>query len=74
MLGVWYPKDYIVASIDAAQGPAAVEALLAAGFGGNAVHLHDGARVSRSVAAIHEQRTPLRRAGATGDKTITDLS
>ena len=41
MLGVWYPKDYVVAALDAADGQPAVDDLLAAGFGSNAVHLHD---------------------------------
>ena len=72
MLGVWYPKDYIVASIGAAEGPAAVKALLEAGFGSNAVHLHDSARVCQNLAAIYEQRTPLQRAGAKLGRAVTD--
>jgi hypothetical protein len=72
MLGVWYPKDYIVAAIDPAEGPAVVEALLAAGFGRNAVHLHNSARVCQTGAAIYEQRTPLQRAGAAISRAITD--
>jgi hypothetical protein len=72
MLGVWYPKDYIVASITAAEGPAAVKALLEAGFGSNGVHLHDSARVCQNLAAIYEQRTPLQRAGATLGRAVTD--
>jgi hypothetical protein len=72
MLGVWYPKDYIVASIDAAEGPAAVKALLEAGFGSNAVHLHDSARVCQNLAAIYGQRTPLQRAGAALGRAVTD--
>jgi hypothetical protein len=72
MLGVWYPKDYIVASIDASEGPAAVKALLEAGFGSNAVHLHDSARVCQNLGAIYEQRTPLQRAGATLGRAVTD--
>lgn len=72
MLGVWYPKDYIVAAIDATEGPAAVEALLSAGFGRNAVHLHDSARVCQTGAAIYEQRTPLERAGAAFSRAVTD--
>lgn len=72
MLGVWYPKDYIVASMDAAEGSAAVKALLEAGFGSNAVHLHGSARVCQNLAAIYEQRTPLQRAGATLGRAVTD--
>jgi hypothetical protein len=72
MLGVWYPKDYIVAAIDAADGSAAVEALLAAGFGSNAIHLHDSARVSQNTAAIYEQRTPLQRTAASFTRAVTD--
>ena len=45
MLGVWYPRDYIVAAIDAVEGAAAVDELLAAGFGSNSIHLHESALV-----------------------------
>jgi hypothetical protein len=72
MLGVWYPKNYIVAAIDPADGAAAVKALLSAGFGSNTVHLDDGARVRQIRAAIREQRTPLQRAAATVSRTLTD--
>jgi hypothetical protein len=72
MLGVWYPRNYIVAAIDPADGAAAVKALLSAGFGGNAVHLHDGARIGQIRAAIYEQRTPLQRAGADVSRALTD--
>ncbi len=71
-LGVWYPKDYIVAAIDAAKGPAAVEALLAAGFGSNSVRLVDGPGVGQIRQAIYKQRTPLQRAAATISRTLTD--
>jgi hypothetical protein len=57
---------------DAAEGPAAAEALLSAGFGSNAVHLHDSARVCQTGAAIYEQRTPLQRAGAAFSGAVTD--
>jgi hypothetical protein len=72
MLGVWYPKDYIVAAIDAADGAAAVEELLAAGFGTNAVHLHDSARVLQNAATIYGQRSALQRAGAALTGAVTD--
>lgn len=72
MLGVWYPKDYVVAAVDASNGGAAVEDLLAAGFGGNAIHLHDSARVLQNVATISDQRTPLQRAGAAVSGSLTD--
>jgi hypothetical protein len=72
MLGVWYPKDYVVAAIEAAEGQQAVEALLAAGFGSNAIHLHDSARVCQDTAAIYQQRTPLQRAGATFTRAMMD--
>jgi hypothetical protein len=72
MLGVWYPKDYIVAALDAKQGPAVVEALLSAGFGRNSVFLGDSARVCQIGASIYEQRTPLQRAGATFSRAVTD--
>ncbi len=72
MLGVWYPKDYIVAAIDPANGAAAVEALLAAGFGTNAVHLHDSARVLQNAATIYDQRSRLQRAGAAVTGAVTD--
>ena len=72
MLGVWYPRDYLVAAIDPEKGKAAVEALKAAGFGDNAINLHDGARVCRNVEAIYAQRTPLERAKASIAKALTD--
>ena len=56
----------------AAEGSAAVEALLAAGFGSNSVHLHNSAQVSQIGAAIYERRTPLQRAGAAFTGAITD--
>jgi len=72
MLGVWYPKDYIVAAIDPAHGEAAVADLLAAGFGANAIHLHDSAHVLQNAATIYDQRSPLQRAGAASTGAITD--
>jgi hypothetical protein len=72
MLGVWYPKDYLVAALDAAPAEAAVEDLLAAGFGANAIHLHDSARVLRNTATIHQQRSALQRAGAALTGAVTD--
>lgn len=72
MLGVWYPKDYVVAALDAADGEAAVEELLAAGFGGNAIHLHDSAQVLQNAATIYDQRTRLQRAGAAFTGAVTD--
>src|SRR5215208_1796195 len=71
-LGVWYPKNYILAAIDAQEGPAAVKALLSAGFGSNSVHLHDSAGVCQIRETIYEQRTPLQRAAATVTRTLTD--
>ena len=65
MLGVWYPKGYVVAALDARAGVAAVEDLLAAGVGGDGIHLHDSLQVLGSVAAIHGRGTRLRRDGAT---------
>src|SRR5688500_17051820 len=72
MLGVWYPRNYILAAIDPADGEAAVTALLAAGFGSNSVHLEAGAGVGRIRAAIYEQRTPLQRAAAAVSRALTD--
>ena len=72
MLGVWYPRDYLVAAIDPDKGEAAVQALKSAGFGDNAINLHDGARVCRNVEAIYAQRTPLERAKASIANALTD--
>ena len=72
MLGVWYPRNYILAAIDPTQGAAAVKALLAAGFGSNSVRLDDGARVGQIRAAIYEQRTPMQRAAAAVSRAVTD--
>jgi hypothetical protein len=72
MLGVWYPRHYILAAIDPGQGAAAVKALLSAGFGSNSVRLEDGAFVSQIRAAIYEQRTPLQRAAASASRALTD--
>jgi hypothetical protein len=51
LLGVWYPKHYVLAAINATDGAAAVEALLSAGFGSNSVRLEDSAGVCRIRAA-----------------------
>ncbi len=72
MLGVWYPRDYIVAAIDAVEGAAAVDELLAAGFGSNSIHLHESALVCAIGAAIYEQRTPIQRAGSAFNRAVTD--
>ena len=56
LLGVWYPRNYILAAIDPTDGAAAVKALLAAGFGSNSVRLEDSAGVRKIRAAIYEQR------------------
>ena len=72
MLGVWYPRDYIVAALDRADGEAAVEDLLTAGFGGNAIHLHESERVLHNAATIYDQRSSLQRAGAAFSGAVTD--
>jgi hypothetical protein len=72
MLGAWYPRDYLVATIAPGDGPGAVQALIAAGFGANAVELHDSARVCQIGATIYAQRTPIQRAGAAVSREITD--
>ena len=72
MLGVWYPRNYIVAAIDPTQGAAAVKALHAAGFGGNAVQLSDGARIAQIRSAIYQQRTPMQRAASSVSRALTD--
>ncbi|HUR96403.1 MAG TPA: hypothetical protein VMY76_17625 [Gemmatimonadales bacterium] len=72
MLGVWYPRNYVLAAIDSSEGPAAVSQLRAAGFGGDSVRLEEGARVGRIRQAIHEQRTPMQRAAAAVSRTLTD--
>jgi hypothetical protein len=72
MLGVWYPRNYVLAAIDPAEGAAAVKALLSAGFGSNSVRLESGARVGQIRAAISEQRTPMQRAAAAASRALTD--
>jgi hypothetical protein len=72
LLGVWYPKHYVLAAINPTDGTAAVEELLSAGFGSNSVHLEDAARVCGIRAAIYEQRTPLERAAASFSRALTD--
>ena len=72
MLGVWYPRNYVLAAIDPTEGAAAVKALLSAGFGSNSVRLESGARVGQIRAAITEQRTPMQRAAAAVSRALTD--
>jgi hypothetical protein len=72
LLGVWYPKNYILAAIDATEGAGAMKELLSAGFGSNSLRLEDSARVAQIRAAIYEQRTPMQRAAATVSRTLTD--
>jgi hypothetical protein len=72
MLGVWYPRNYVVAAIAPAEGAKAEQALLAAGFGSNAVRLESGARVLAIREAIKAQRTPLQRAAVSVSAAVTD--
>jgi hypothetical protein len=72
MLGVWYPRNYVVAAIDPSDGAAAVKALLSAGFGSNALHHEDGARVLQIREAITVQRTSLQRAAVSVSVALTD--
>ena len=72
MLGVWYPRNYILAAIDPARGEAAVKTLLSAGFGRNSVHLYDGARIAQIRGAIYDQRTPIQRAAASVSRALSD--
>ena len=72
MLGVWYPRNYVVAAVDASSEAAAVSALLAAGFGSNAVRHESGIRVLQIKDAINEQRTPLQRAAVNVSAALTD--
>jgi hypothetical protein len=72
MLGVWYPKDYIVAALDAGAGRGAVDDLLAAGVAGEGIHLHDSPRVLGSVAAIHSRGTRLQRDGGSFTGALSD--
>jgi hypothetical protein len=72
MLGVWYPRHYILAAIAPTEGAAAVKALLEAGFGRNSVRLEQGARVGQIRAAIYEQRTPPQRTAAAVSRALTD--
>lgn len=72
MLGVWYPRNYVVAAIDPSDATAAVEVLLSAGFGSNAVRHENGVRVLQIKEAINEQRTPLRRAAVNVSAALTD--
>jgi hypothetical protein len=72
MLGVWYPRNYVVAAIDPSDEAAAVNALLSAGFGSNAVRHENGARVLEIKTAITMQRTPLQRAAVNVSAALTD--
>jgi hypothetical protein len=72
ILGVWYPRDHVVAAIDAAQGSKAVKALLAAGFGANAVHLHASERVLQSQAKISRRQNKLERDSVALARAVTD--
>lgn len=72
MLGVWYPKHYVVAAIDARAGEAAVRDLVGSGFREDAIHLHDSLRVLGSVAAIHGRGTRLQRDGAPFTGALSD--
>ena len=72
MLGVWYPKGYVVAALDAGAGVAAVADLLAAGVAGDDIHLHDSLQVLGSVATIPGRGTRLQRDGATFTGALSD--
>jgi hypothetical protein len=72
MLGVWYPRHYVVSAIDAAEGLRALEDLLAAGFGRNGIYLRDSASVREIQRQIRAQRTPLQQAGAAFARAVSD--
>lgn len=72
MLGVWYPRNYVVAAIDHSDGVEAVQALHSSGFGGNAVRHEPGARVLEIKEAITVQRTRLQRAAVNVSVALTD--
>jgi hypothetical protein len=57
-LGTWYPKNYVIAALDAAEGPPAMEDLFAAGFGHSAVYRHDSADMRAVRQQIVEGRSP----------------
>jgi hypothetical protein len=72
LLGVWYPRNYVVAAIDASAEVAAANELLSAGFGSNAVRHENGARVLQIKEAITAQRTPVQRAAVNVSAALTD--
>jgi hypothetical protein len=57
-LGAWYPKNYVIAALDAAEGPPAMEDLFAAGFGHSAVYRRDSADMRAVRQQIVEGRSP----------------
>jgi hypothetical protein len=71
-LGVWYPKNYVISALDAAEGPPAMEDLFAAGFGHNAVYLHDSADMRRVRQQVVEGRSPMQRSAAALTQAVTD--
>lgn len=72
MLGVWYPRHYVVAAIEPADGMAAAQALRSAGFGERSVRHETGAAVLAIRQQIATQRTPLERAAASITHAVTD--
>lgn len=72
MLGVWYPRNYVVAAIDPKDGETAVRALGQAGFGSQAVRYETGAKVLDIRKEIEAQRGPLARAAARASHALTD--
>jgi hypothetical protein len=58
LLGAWYPKHYVIAALDAAEGPPEMEDLFAAGFGRKAVYRHDSADMRAVRRQIVEGRSP----------------
>jgi hypothetical protein len=71
-LGVWYPKNYVISALDAAEGPPTMEDLFAAGFGRDAVYLHDSAEMRVVRQQIVEGRSPMQRAAAALTGAVTD--
>jgi hypothetical protein len=71
-LGVWYPKNYVIAALDAAEGAPAMEDLFAAGFGHNAVYLHDSADMRAVRQQIVEGRSRMQRSAAALTQAVTD--
>lgn len=68
-LGAWYPGNYVIAALDAAEGPPAMEDLFATGFGHSSVYRHDSADMRAVRRRLSRGGAPMQRRAQSSEGT-----